>query len=163
MSFYTALTGLKGAQTDISTTSNNIANVGSNGFKKSRAEFGDIYGSTPLQAKSVGVGTMTKSITQQFSQGNLATSSNTLDMAISGQGFLLCRRVEMHRRPSTREMALLMSTTAVTLLIATVNFFWAILWIMMALFLIKPCRVPINLNLMPPTANQKKLLALKWA
>jgi flagellar hook protein FlgE len=87
MSFYTALTGLKGAQTDISTTSNNIANVGSNGFKKSRAEFGDIYGSTPLQAKSVGVGTLTKSITQQFSQGNIATSSNTLDMAISGQGF----------------------------------------------------------------------------
>ena len=37
MSFFTALTGLKGAQTDISTTSNNIANVGSNGFKKSRA------------------------------------------------------------------------------------------------------------------------------
>ena len=87
MSFYTALTGLKGAQTDISTTSNNIANVGSNGFKKSRAEFGDIFGSTPLQAKSVGVGTMTKSITQQFSQGNIATSSNSLDMAISGQGF----------------------------------------------------------------------------
>ena len=72
MSFYTALTGLKGAQTDISTTSNNIANVGSNGFKKSRAEFGDIFGSTPLQAKSVGVGTLTKSITQQFSQGNIA-------------------------------------------------------------------------------------------
>jgi flagellar hook protein FlgE len=87
MSFYTALTGLKGAQTDISTTSNNIANVGSNGFKKSRAEFGDIFGSTPLQAKSVGVGSMAKSITQQFSQGNIATSSNALDMAISGQGF----------------------------------------------------------------------------
>jgi flagellar hook protein FlgE len=87
MSFYTALTGLKGAQTDISTTSNNIANVGSNGFKKSRAEFGDIFGSTPLQAKSVGVGTLTKSITQQFSQGNISTSSNSLDMAISGQGF----------------------------------------------------------------------------
>ena len=84
MSFYTALTGLKGAQTDISTTSNNIANVGSNGFKKSRAEFGDIFGSTPLQAKSVGVGTLTKSITQQFSQGNIAASSNSLDMAISG-------------------------------------------------------------------------------
>ncbi len=47
MSFYTALTGLKGAQTDIATTSNNIANVGSSGFKKSRAEFGDIFGSTP--------------------------------------------------------------------------------------------------------------------
>ena len=57
MSFYTALTGLKGAQTDISTTSNNIANVGSSGFKKSRAEFGDIFSQTPLQTNGVGTGT----------------------------------------------------------------------------------------------------------
>ena len=69
----------------------------------------------------------------------------------------------MHRRPSTREMVLLMSMIVVTLSIVMGNFFWAILWIMMALFLIKPCRVPINLNLMPPTEIQKKLLALKWA
>jgi len=87
MSFYTALTGLKGAQQDISTTSNNIANVGSTGFKKSRTEFGDIFGTTPLQTNVVGAGTATKSITQQFSQGNIAQSTNTLDMAISGQGF----------------------------------------------------------------------------
>ena len=87
MSFYTALTGLKAAQTDISSTSNNIANVGSTGFKKSRTEFGDIFGSTPLQTNAVGAGTMTKSITQQFSQGNITQSTNTLDMAISGQGF----------------------------------------------------------------------------
>ena len=87
MSFYTALTGLKGAQSDISTTSNNIANVGSTGFKKSRTEFGDIFGTTPLQTNVVGAGTATKSITQQFSQGNIAQSTNTLDMAISGQGF----------------------------------------------------------------------------
>ena len=87
MSFYTALTGLKGAQTDISTTSNNIANVGSSGFKKSRAEFGDIFGSTPLQTNNVGSGTLTKSVKQQFSQGNITQSTNTLDMAISGQGF----------------------------------------------------------------------------
>ena len=64
MSFYTALTGLKGAQQDISTTSNNIANVGSTGFKKSRTEFGDIFGTTPLQTNVVGAGTATKSITQ---------------------------------------------------------------------------------------------------
>ena len=89
MSFYTALTGLKGAQTDISTTSNNIANVGSSGFKKSRTEFGDIFGSTPLQTNSVGAGTATKSIKQQFSQGNISQSTNTLDMAISGQGFFV--------------------------------------------------------------------------
>ena len=87
MSFYTALTGLKGAQTDISTTSNNIANVGSSGFKKSRSEFGDIFGSSPLQTNVVGQGTITKSITQQFSQGNITQSTNTLDMAISRQGF----------------------------------------------------------------------------
>ena len=42
MSFYTALTGLNGASADISATSNNIANVGTTGFKRSRAEFGDI-------------------------------------------------------------------------------------------------------------------------
>ena len=86
MSFFTALTGLKGAQTDISTTSNNIANVGSTGFKKSRAEFGDIFSTTPLQTNVVGSGAGTKSITQQFSQGNIVQSTNTLDMAISGEG-----------------------------------------------------------------------------
>ena len=43
MSFYTALTGLNGASADISATSNNIANVGTTGFKRSRAEFGDIF------------------------------------------------------------------------------------------------------------------------
>ena len=91
MSFYTALTGLKGAQTDIATTSNNIANVGSSGFKKSRAEFGDIFGSTPLQTNSVGAGTATKSIKQQFSQGNISQSTNTLDMAVSGQGFFVLK------------------------------------------------------------------------
>ena len=91
MSFYTALTGLKGAQTDIATTSNNIANVGSSGFKKSRAEFGDIFGSTPLQTNSIGAGTATKSIKQQFSQGNISQSTNTLDMAVSGQGFFVLK------------------------------------------------------------------------
>ena len=40
MSFYTALTGLNGSQADISASSNNIANVGTTGFKRSRAEFG---------------------------------------------------------------------------------------------------------------------------
>ena len=77
MSFYTALTGLKGAQTDIATTSNNIANVGSSGFKKSRAEFGDIFGTTPMQTNTVGSGTATKSIKQQFSQGNITPVSYT--------------------------------------------------------------------------------------
>jgi flagellar hook protein FlgE len=87
MSFFTALTGLKGAQTEISTTSNNIANVGSNGFKKSRTDFGDLFGTTPLQTDIIGTGTQAKSIVQMHSQGNIVQSTNTLDMAISGQGF----------------------------------------------------------------------------
>jgi flagellar hook protein FlgE len=66
MSFYTALTGLKGAQQDISTTSNNIANVGSTGFKKSRTEFGDIFGTTPLQTNVVGAGTAQNPLRSNF-------------------------------------------------------------------------------------------------
>ena len=89
MSFYTALTGLNGAQSDISATSNNIANVGTTGFKRSRAEFGDIFATSPLQnsSSSIGSGAILKGIKQQFTQGNIASSLNALDLAISGQGF----------------------------------------------------------------------------
>ena len=89
MSFYTALTGLNGAQSDISATSNNIANVGTTGFKRSRAEFGDIFATSPLQnsTSSIGSGAILKGVKQQFTQGNIASSLNALDMAISGQGF----------------------------------------------------------------------------
>ena len=89
MSFYTALTGLNGAQSDISTSSNNIANVGTTGFKRSRAEFGDIFATSPLQnsTSSIGSGAILKGVKQQFTQGNIASSLNALDMAISGQGF----------------------------------------------------------------------------
>ena len=89
MSFYTALTGLNGAQSDISATSNNIANVNTTGFKRSRAEFGDIFATSPLQnaSSSIGSGTILKSVKQQFTQGNITSSLNVLDMAISGQGF----------------------------------------------------------------------------
>ncbi|MGB0382583.1 MAG: flagellar hook-basal body complex protein, partial [Alphaproteobacteria bacterium] len=89
MSFYTALTGLNGAQADISATSNNIANVGTTGFKRSRAEFGDIFATSPLQnsSSSIGSGSILKGVKQQFTQGNIASSLNALDLAISGQGF----------------------------------------------------------------------------
>ena len=77
MSFYTALTGLNGSQADISATSNNIANVGTTGFKRSRAEFGDIFATSPLQnaSSSIGSGTILKGIKQQFTQGNIASST----------------------------------------------------------------------------------------
>ena len=89
MSFSTALTGLHGAQAEIAATSNNIANVGTTGFKRSTAEFGDIFSNSPSTASkfTIGSGTLLKSVRQEFSQGNIATSGNTLDIAITGQGF----------------------------------------------------------------------------
>ena len=49
MSFYTSLTGLNSATAQLAVTSNNIANVGTSGFKRSRADFGDIFSTSPLQ------------------------------------------------------------------------------------------------------------------
>jgi flagellar hook protein FlgE len=89
MGFDTALTGLNGAQTELATISNNIANASTNGFKKSRVSFGDIITASPLQDPSriIGSGTAVRSVSQQFQQGAIATSDNALDLAISGQGF----------------------------------------------------------------------------
>lgn len=89
MSFYTSLSGLQAAQTDMSTISHNLSNVSTNGFKKSRTEFADVIASSvslnPNQM--VGSGTTVKAIRQQFSQGGTQQSSSSLDIAISGDGF----------------------------------------------------------------------------
>jgi len=89
MSFYTALTGLNAATAQMGVTSNNIANVSTTGFKRSRTDFGDIFATSPLQKASatIGQGVALKKVTQEFGQVNLVFSSNTLDLAISGDGF----------------------------------------------------------------------------
>lgn len=89
MAFYTALTGLTGAQTELSTIANNIANVGTHGFKRSRVTFGDIISSTPLQNPNrvIGSGTAVRAVAQQFQQGPIESSDSALDLAIAGQGF----------------------------------------------------------------------------
>jgi len=89
MSFYTSLTGLNAATTQLAVTSNNIANVATTGFKRSRADFGDIFATSPLQKAStvVGKGTALKQVSQEFSQGNIELSGNTLDLAVTGEGF----------------------------------------------------------------------------
>jgi len=56
MSFYTSLTGLNAATAMLGVTSNNISNVGTTGFKRSRADFGDIFATSPLQKASSTVG-----------------------------------------------------------------------------------------------------------
>ena len=93
MSFYTSLSGLKAAQTDLATISNNVANVGSAGFKKSRAIFGDLFASAPTQTTKMiaGQGTRLNGITQQFTQGTLEATDKTLDLAIAGEGLFVVR------------------------------------------------------------------------
>ena len=101
MSFYTALSGLKAQQTELSVISNNIANVGTTGFKKSTAEFGDIVSSAPLQTSTVaGQGTRLRGIAQQFTQGGFENSDRSLDIAISGQGFFVTRSSQSNSQVS---------------------------------------------------------------
>ena len=89
MSFYTALSGLQASQSEMAAISHNLANVATNGFKKSRTEFADVIASSVQLSPSqqVGSGTMVKGNRQQFGQGNLIQSANTLDLAVSGEGF----------------------------------------------------------------------------
>lgn len=89
MSFYTSLTGLNAATKELSVTSNNIANTATTGFKRSQAEFSDIFATTPSSKVSniSGAGVALKGVQQQFTQGNIESSGNVLDLAISGDGF----------------------------------------------------------------------------
>ncbi|PKG81107.1 flagellar hook protein FlgE [Colwellia sp. 75C3] len=89
MSFNIALSGLNAAQKDLDVTSNNIANVNTVGFKESRAEFVDVYAASLLSAgkTKVGDGVLTSDVAQQFSQGSIQFTNNSLDLAITGNGF----------------------------------------------------------------------------
>jgi flagellar hook-basal body protein len=80
---------LNAATAQLGVTSNNIANVSTTGFKRSRTDFGDIFATSPLQKASatIGQGVSLKRVVQEFGQGNMMFSSNTLDLAISGDGF----------------------------------------------------------------------------
>ncbi|MCW9046968.1 MAG: flagellar hook protein FlgE [Gammaproteobacteria bacterium] len=93
MSFNISLSGLNAASSDLDVTSNNVANVSTTGFKGSRAEFADIFSASPLGTTSnaVGAGVQLASVSQQFGQGNLEFTENTLDMAVSGEGFFVMR------------------------------------------------------------------------
>ncbi len=99
-SLYTSSTGMMGMQTQIDTTANNIANVNTIGFKKSRAEFSDLMyrvmeyagTSTSDTTKSptgieVGLGVRSTAITKVFTEGSLKETNNNLDLAITGNGF----------------------------------------------------------------------------
>ena len=89
MSFNIALTGLSAAQKDLDVTANNIANVNTTGFKESRAEFADVYASSVFSSGKTksGDGAQTAMVAQQFHQGSLKFTNNSLDLAITGEGY----------------------------------------------------------------------------
>jgi len=89
MAFSTALSGLTAASSDLDVTANNIANANTIGFKDARAQFADVYaaGAVNLNNSVIGQGVRLSSTRQQFTQGNITTSSSNLDLAISGDGF----------------------------------------------------------------------------
>ncbi|ART93143.1 flagellar hook protein FlgE [Zymomonas mobilis] len=92
MAFYTSLTGLNAAQTDLSVTSNNIANSGSYGFKKTTTDFGELVADSPLaSAKNIGQGTRLRATIQDFTSGSMKTTNRALDMMVNGDGFFLVK------------------------------------------------------------------------
>ena len=91
MSFGIALSGLNAAQTDLNVTANNIANSATTGFKQSRSEFAELFAVSPygVSRNAHGNGVKVGAVSQQFTQGNINTTNNSMDMAISGQGFFV--------------------------------------------------------------------------
>jgi flagellar basal-body rod protein FlgG len=97
---YTAASGMNAQQANIDNVANNLANVNTVGFKKSRVEFEDLVyqqtkvagaptsatGEAPLGLET-GLGVRSVASSRDFTRGNLRTTSGTLDLAIEGDGF----------------------------------------------------------------------------
>lgn len=92
--FGISVSGIKNSQKHIDVTSNNIANTNSYGFKKSRAEFADVYANSIYSNSKTasGMGVVNTVVSQQFTQGSLSgDTGNPLDMAIQGNGFFVLK------------------------------------------------------------------------
>lgn len=101
----TAATGLTAQQRYVEIISNNLSNINTTGFKKVRPEFQDLLyetlrpaggvartGVEPLNEVQIGSGTELTSTKKIFSQGDVQTTNNQLDLAINGEGFFVIRK-----------------------------------------------------------------------
>jgi len=99
-SLWTAASGMKGQQFNVDVISNNLANVNTTGYKKSRVDFADLLyqkmvvpgtpagnGSVIPTGTQVGLGTRVTATQKQYSQGSLRRTENPMDAAIEGDGF----------------------------------------------------------------------------
>jgi len=89
MSFQQGLSGLNAAAKNLDVIGNNVANASTVGLKQSQAQFADVYANslTGAGGAGVGIGTKVAQVAQQFTQGNISSTNNPLDIAINGGGF----------------------------------------------------------------------------
>ena len=89
MSFQQGLSGLNGASKSLDVIGNNVANASTVGFKQSQTQFADMYANSMNRSGNspVGIGVNVADVSQQFTQGNITSSNNPLDIAINGDGF----------------------------------------------------------------------------
>jgi flagellar basal-body rod protein FlgG len=116
---FSAATGMGAQQLRLDVISNNLANVNTTGFKKSRAEFEDLIYQSMKQAGGelpgggqvptsiqVGLGVRPVAVAKMFSQGDYVQTTNPLDLAIEGRGFfkVLSNGQEYYTRDGTFKM-----------------------------------------------------------
>ena len=88
MGFQQGLSGLNASSKSLEVIGNNIANANTYGAKVSRAEFADVYANAiGGTSNAIGIGTTIGAVAQQFTQGNITSTDNPLDVAINGTGF----------------------------------------------------------------------------
>ncbi|MDT8993042.1 flagellar hook protein FlgE [Curvibacter sp. APW13] len=97
MSFQTGLSGLNASGKSLDVIGHNIANANTVGMKASRTEFSDVVASAigPSGgggAGGSGIGVAISAVSQQFSQGNISLTGNTLDLAVNGGGFFMLEK-----------------------------------------------------------------------
>jgi flagellar basal-body rod protein FlgG len=110
LALYSAASGMESQQQNLNTISNNIANVNTTGFKRSKAEFQDLLyqsakpaggdagaGNVIPTSVELGNGSQLVSTTKVFSQGQLSETNGQLDVAIQGEGFFEVRRSDGSR------------------------------------------------------------------
>jgi flagellar hook protein FlgE len=89
MSFEQALSGLNAASQNLDVIGNNVANASTVGYKESTAEFADVFAASMASGSGnqIGIGVNVAAVAPQFTQGNITTTGNPMDVAINGQGF----------------------------------------------------------------------------
>ncbi len=96
MSFQQGLSGLNATSKNLEVIGNNIANASTIGAKASRAEFATMFAASlnGTGTTGAGIGVQLQSVAQQFTQGNISSTENTMDLAINGRGFFMFKQAD---------------------------------------------------------------------